>query len=123
MNDPTPIDPAGGCPVHQPGGVRALLGRTNRDWWPDMLATEMIHSTVRAEAPVALVTGATGMTGGIGRYIAAGLAVNRGLRLDYFWLSASVPRAAVLEVQHLQRLPMHGSDHAPVLLEIDLAQL
>ena len=49
--------------------------------------------------------------------------VNRGLRLDYFWLSASVPRAAVLEVQHLQRLPMHGSDHAPVLLEIDLAQL
>jgi catalase-peroxidase len=42
MNDPTPIDPAGGCPVHQPGGVRALLGRTNRDWWPDMLATEIL---------------------------------------------------------------------------------
>ena len=28
MNDQTPIDAAGGCPVHQPGGVRALLGRT-----------------------------------------------------------------------------------------------
>jgi catalase-peroxidase len=40
MNDQTPIQ--GGCPVHQPGGVRALLGRTNRDWWPDMLATEIL---------------------------------------------------------------------------------
>ncbi|HMO76782.1 MAG TPA: catalase/peroxidase HPI [Sphingopyxis sp.] len=40
MNDQTPI--GGGCPVHQPGGVRALLGRTNRDWWPDMLATEIL---------------------------------------------------------------------------------
>ena len=26
----------GGCPFN--GGVRALLGRTNRDWWPEMLA-------------------------------------------------------------------------------------
>jgi catalase (peroxidase I) len=24
------------------GGVRALLGRTNKDWWPDMLATEIL---------------------------------------------------------------------------------
>ncbi|QCB53903.1 catalase/peroxidase HPI [Sphingopyxis sp. PAMC25046] len=43
MNDPTPIDSAGGCPVHQPGGVRALLGRTNKDWWPEMLATEILN--------------------------------------------------------------------------------
>jgi catalase-peroxidase len=43
MNDPTPIDAAGGCPVHQPGGVRALLGRTNKDWWPEMLATEILN--------------------------------------------------------------------------------
>jgi catalase-peroxidase len=42
MNDQTPIDAAGGCPVHQPGGVRSLLGRTNKDWWPDMLATEVL---------------------------------------------------------------------------------
>ena len=41
MNDQTPI--GGGCPVHQPGGVRALLGRTNKDWWPDMLATEILN--------------------------------------------------------------------------------
>jgi catalase-peroxidase len=40
MNDQTPI--GGGCPVHQPGGVRSLLGRTNKDWWPDMLATEVL---------------------------------------------------------------------------------
>ena len=40
MNDQTPI--GSGCPVHQPGGVRALLGQTNKDWWPDMLATEIL---------------------------------------------------------------------------------
>ena len=41
MNDQTPI--GSGCPVHQPGGVRALLGRTNKDWWPEMLATEILN--------------------------------------------------------------------------------
>nr|WP_166178883.1 catalase/peroxidase HPI [Altererythrobacter segetis] len=33
----------GGCPVPHGGGVRALLGRTNRDWWPEMLATEILN--------------------------------------------------------------------------------
>ncbi|PKP89755.1 MAG: catalase/peroxidase HPI [Alphaproteobacteria bacterium HGW-Alphaproteobacteria-16] len=32
----------GGCPVSG-GGVRALLGRTNKDWWPEMLATEILN--------------------------------------------------------------------------------
>jgi catalase-peroxidase len=33
-----------GCPVpHGGGGVRALLGRTNKDWWPEMLATEILN--------------------------------------------------------------------------------
>ncbi|MFL9842415.1 catalase/peroxidase HPI [Sphingomonas sp. ST-64] len=32
----------GGCPMHN-GGVRALLGRTNKDWWPEMLATEILN--------------------------------------------------------------------------------
>jgi catalase-peroxidase len=41
MNDQTPI--GSGCPIHRPGGVRALLGRTNKDWWPDMLATEILN--------------------------------------------------------------------------------
>ena len=32
----------GGCPFHQDGGVRGLLGRTNRDWWPDALAVDIL---------------------------------------------------------------------------------
>ena len=27
----------GGCPIDGDGGVRALLGRTNSDWWPETL--------------------------------------------------------------------------------------
>ncbi|HYI47262.1 MAG TPA: catalase/peroxidase HPI [Allosphingosinicella sp.] len=33
----------GGCPAQGDGGVRALLGRTNKDWWPEMLATEILN--------------------------------------------------------------------------------
>ncbi|HEX6217920.1 MAG TPA: catalase/peroxidase HPI [Sphingomicrobium sp.] len=34
----------GGCPMgNGDGGVRALLGRTNKDWWPEMLATEILN--------------------------------------------------------------------------------
>jgi catalase-peroxidase len=33
----------GGCPVPHDGGVRSLLGRTNKDWWPEMLATEVLN--------------------------------------------------------------------------------
>ncbi|WP_309621651.1 catalase/peroxidase HPI [Novosphingobium sp.] len=32
----------GGCPVHGDGGVRGLLGRQNRDWWPDALAVDVL---------------------------------------------------------------------------------
>jgi len=35
---------AGGCPVNKDGGVRSLLGRTNRDWWPDALAVEILQA-------------------------------------------------------------------------------
>jgi catalase-peroxidase len=37
-------DPQNGCPVH--GGeikIRSLLGRQNKDWWPDALPVEMLH--------------------------------------------------------------------------------
>lgn len=34
---------APGCPVHKPAAVRALLGRTNKDWWPDSLPVEILH--------------------------------------------------------------------------------
>ena len=37
-------DPRDGCPVH--GGevkIRSLLGRQNKDWWPDALPVDMLH--------------------------------------------------------------------------------
>src|SRR6476659_3901640 len=30
------------CPMHG-GGARSLLGRTNRDWWPEALPVDMLH--------------------------------------------------------------------------------
>jgi catalase-peroxidase len=32
-----------GCPVDRPTSVRSLLGRTNRDWWPESLPVEILH--------------------------------------------------------------------------------
>ena len=32
-----------GCPADRPTTVRSLLGRTNRDWWPESLPTEILH--------------------------------------------------------------------------------
>jgi catalase-peroxidase len=29
------------CPIH--GAARSLLGRTNKDWWPDSLPVDMLH--------------------------------------------------------------------------------
>jgi catalase-peroxidase len=34
-----------GCPVDRPTTVRSLLGRTNRDWWPESLPTEILHQS------------------------------------------------------------------------------
>ena len=31
-----------GCPFHGDAGTRSLLGRTNRDWWPDALQLEIL---------------------------------------------------------------------------------
>jgi catalase-peroxidase len=42
MNDQTPFDTSGGCPVHK-DAVRSLLGRQNKDWWPDALPVEILH--------------------------------------------------------------------------------
>src|SRR3954467_15956772 len=33
----------GGCPVDRPTTVRSLLGRTNRDWWPEALPIDILH--------------------------------------------------------------------------------
>ena len=32
-----------GCPMKEPGALRSLLGRTNRDWWPNQLSLEILH--------------------------------------------------------------------------------
>jgi|TARA_R100000501_G_scaffold5804_1_gene12799 catalase-peroxidase len=31
------------CPVKKPAAKRALLGRTNRDWWPNQLSLDILH--------------------------------------------------------------------------------
>ena len=36
-------EPMGGCPVAKPTTVRSLLGRTNRDWWPESLPVDILH--------------------------------------------------------------------------------
>ena len=36
-------EPIEGCPMGFGGGVRGLLGRQNRDWWPDALQLEILH--------------------------------------------------------------------------------
>lgn len=40
MNDQTPVE--GGCPMGH-GQARSLLGRTNKDWWPEALPVDMLH--------------------------------------------------------------------------------
>ena len=43
----------GGCPMgHGDGGVRALLGRQNKDWWPDALPLEILHQGGKSPDPM-----------------------------------------------------------------------
>ena len=37
------VDHPEGCPVGKPTTVRSLLGRTNRDWWPEQLPLDILH--------------------------------------------------------------------------------
>jgi catalase-peroxidase len=43
MADYEDTAPAPGCPMHTPSAMRSLLGRTNKDWWPDALPVEILH--------------------------------------------------------------------------------
>jgi catalase-peroxidase len=36
-------DIGGGCPVEKPSTVRSLLGRQNKDWWPESLPLEVLN--------------------------------------------------------------------------------
>ncbi|GGO97850.1 catalase/peroxidase HPI [Stakelama pacifica] len=42
----------GGCPMKHDGGVRSLLGRTNRDWWPNQLSLDILHQHGRSGSPM-----------------------------------------------------------------------
>ena len=42
----------GGCPFHGDGGVRALLGRTNKDWWPDSLDLQILTQGGQSPDPM-----------------------------------------------------------------------
>jgi catalase-peroxidase len=42
MNDQTPVKTEGSCPMGQ-GSARSLLGRTNKDWWPESLPVDILH--------------------------------------------------------------------------------
>ena len=42
MDAKTTGDPLG-CPMKEPGALRSLLGRTNRDWWPNQLSLEILQ--------------------------------------------------------------------------------
>jgi catalase-peroxidase len=43
--------PGSGCPFTGDGGTRKLLGRNNRDWWPDALQLEILTQNGRSADP------------------------------------------------------------------------
>nr|WP_137677372.1 catalase/peroxidase HPI [Parerythrobacter lutipelagi] len=43
---------SGGCPFTGNGGTRGLLGRTNRDWWPDALQLEILTENGQSPDPL-----------------------------------------------------------------------
>ena len=49
MDAKTSDSPLQGCPVK--GGVRSLLGRSNRDWWPEALPLEILTQTGGSPCP------------------------------------------------------------------------
>ena len=40
------------CPMKEPGAMRSLLGRTNRDWWPNHLSVDILHQQGRTGDPM-----------------------------------------------------------------------
>jgi catalase-peroxidase len=43
MDGHTSDSPISGCPMKEKDALRTLLGRTNRDWWPNQLSLDMLH--------------------------------------------------------------------------------
>ncbi|TRD11734.1 catalase/peroxidase HPI [Erythrobacter insulae] len=44
-------DMSGGCPFHGDGGMRTLLGRTNRDWWPEATQLDILTEEGKSANP------------------------------------------------------------------------
>jgi catalase-peroxidase len=40
------------CPMKEPAALRSLLGRTNRDWWPNQLSLEILHQNGAVSNPM-----------------------------------------------------------------------
>jgi catalase-peroxidase len=40
------------CPMKKPAALRSLLGRTNRDWWPNQLPLDILHQKGRTGNPM-----------------------------------------------------------------------
>jgi catalase-peroxidase len=51
-----PVDHSGGSPISdsakEPRALRSLLGRTNRDWWPNQLSVDILHQQGRTGNPM-----------------------------------------------------------------------
>ena len=39
-------------PSKEPRALRSLLGRTNRDWWPNQLSIDILHQHGRSGEPM-----------------------------------------------------------------------
>ncbi|MBC7158806.1 MAG: catalase/peroxidase HPI [Porphyrobacter sp.] len=52
MDMKTGADPLDGSPAEERAARRSLLGRTNRDWWPNQLSLEILHQHGRHGNPM-----------------------------------------------------------------------
>jgi len=52
MDMKTSGDPLDGSPSEEAAALRSLLGRTNRDWWPNQLSLEILHQHGRHGDPM-----------------------------------------------------------------------
>ncbi|WOK36573.1 catalase/peroxidase HPI [Sphingomonas sp. C3-2] len=41
-----------GCPMKEPAAVRSLLGRTNRDWWPNQMSLDILQQNGLSSDPM-----------------------------------------------------------------------
>ena len=51
MDAKTTTDPLS-CPMKDPAALRSLLGRTNRDWWPNQLSLEILQQNGLSSNPM-----------------------------------------------------------------------